>query len=59
MFDDVKQEAVKLTPPATIATTNILGVPLSDWVYITTIIYTLILIAIKLKELWKGRDNNG
>lgn len=34
--------AVKVGPPLGVTGTSLMGLPLSEWVYITTIIYTLL-----------------
>lgn len=40
--NDIRNEALKMAPPAGVSVTSFLGVPISDWVYIATIIYILI-----------------
>ena len=40
--DELKTEAVRLAPPAGVSVTSVMGVPLSDWVYIATIVYIFI-----------------
>ncbi|OQS47809.1 hypothetical protein B0T49_12770 [Chromobacterium violaceum] len=39
---DFKQEVIKLTPAAGVATTSVMGIPLQDWVYIATIFYLMV-----------------
>jgi hypothetical protein len=41
---DLAADAGKLAPPAIVTGLNLFGVGLQDWVYILTIIYTLLLI---------------
>lgn len=58
-------EAVKAAPPLTVVSVTVLGFSLQEWVYLTTIIYTLLQIAIivgpKVKEYYgkvrKDRSN--
>lgn len=38
----MKNEIVKSTPPIGVSTLSIMGYPLSDWVYIVTILYVLL-----------------
>ena len=40
--EEIRQEAIRLAPPAGVSVTSVMGVPLSDWVYIATIIYIFI-----------------
>lgn len=40
--NEIRNELIKMTPPAGVSLTSFLGVPLSDWVYVATIIYILI-----------------
>ena len=42
--NDVKDEAARLIPPASISAMSCMGVALSEWVYILTIIYLLVQI---------------
>jgi len=39
---DLKTELIKIAPPTGVAMTTVLGIPLSDWVYLATIVYILI-----------------
>ena len=41
-------EIVKTTPPIGVSTLSLMGIPLSDWVYIVTIMYVLIQICVLL-----------
>lgn len=51
MKQEVAQEAAKAAPPVTVAAAHyILGVSLSDWVLIATLIYTVLMSA---NLIWK------
>ena len=43
--DTLNEEILKNTPPIGVSTLSILGVPLSDMVYVMTITYILVQIA--------------
>lgn len=43
--DTLNEEILKNTPPIGVSTLSILGVPLSDMVYVMTIAYILVQIA--------------
>lgn len=45
---DHATELVKLSPPASVGGLSAFGLPLNEWVYILTILYTLIMILDKL-----------
>lgn len=55
---DLKNELIKLSPPAGVSMTTVLGVPLSDWVYIVTIIYTMINCGILLYKTLNKEAND-
>lgn len=53
--EDVKKiaEAVlQASPPTVVSCTTLLGISLSEWVYIATIIYTLIGVLTLIKKHW-------
>lgn len=52
---EIRNELVKLSPPAGVSVTSFMGVPLSDWVYITTIIYILVQCGCLLYKTIKKR----
>ncbi|QDH46277.1 putative holin [Aeromonas phage LAh2] len=52
---DKAGEAALAAPPAVVTGITLMGVSLQDWVYIATLFYLVILIAIKIKELVCGR----
>lgn len=47
--------AAKLAPPVTAAGLTLMGVQLSDWLIIATLIYTVLQIALLLQNLWAER----
>lgn len=53
MNDNLTDEVVKITPPVGVSTLSILGIPLSDMVYIMTILYIIIQIICTLYKTIK------
>lgn len=51
--DEIYDNVLKNTPPVGVSTLSILGVPLSDMVYITTIIYILVQIGCVIYKTYK------
>lgn len=52
-------EIVKTTPPIGVSALSLMGIPLSDWVYIVTIMYVLIQILVLLyKTFFKKEECN-
>lgn len=51
--DNLNEEILKNTPPIGVSTLSMLGVPLSDMVYITTIIYILVQIGCVIYKTYK------
>lgn len=47
--------AAKVAPPVTAAGLTLMGVQLSDWLIIATLIYTLLQVALLLQKLWVER----
>ncbi len=59
MEDIMDNEIVKTTPPIGVSTLSLMGIPLSDWVYIVTIMYVLIQIWVLLyKTFFKKEEWN-
>ena len=61
---DFITEATRATPTVAVTGMTLLGAPLSDWVFILTIIYTLAQLIFLLHDKWykprKARkDNHG
>lgn len=53
--EDVKKIAdgvLQSSPPAVVSSCTLLGFPLSDWVYIATIVYTIVGILSIIKRYW-------
>ena len=48
----VLKDIVAISPPALVSSTVFLGLTLSDWVYVGTIIYTIIGITTMIKKHW-------
>lgn len=42
----------QITPSVAVSSAVILGLPLSDWVYIVTIVYTFVGICTMIKKQW-------
>ncbi|WP_337576164.1 hypothetical protein [Phascolarctobacterium succinatutens] len=49
-------EIVKTTPPIGVSTLSLMGIPLSDWVYIVTIMYVLIQIWVLLYKTFLKKE---
>ena len=49
---DFKSEVVRFAPPTVVSGITVLGLPLHEWVYALTIIYTLVGIATMIKKHW-------
>lgn len=52
MDDDAKMQTLKAVPPLLVSTSTVLGINLQDWVFIVTIIYTILQVYFLLKEKW-------
>lgn len=50
----MKHDSLTVAPPITVASMDLLGVALADWVHILTILYLLVLIGIKVHNHLKG-----
>jgi len=51
-IEDVIGDILQISPPIAVSGVTIFGVSLHDWVYICTIIYTLVGIATLIKKHW-------
>ena len=49
---DVLETVANATPAITVSSLNIFGLPLNDWVYVLTILYTFIGICTMIKKHW-------
>ncbi len=51
-------EVIKTTPPIGVSALSIFGIPLSDWVYVVTILYVLIQIYVLIYKTFIKKDVN-
>jgi len=58
-MDDVRSEIVKSIPPAGVSILSCAGIPLSEWVYIVTLIYLLIQIGWLIAKIYWKCCNRG
>ena len=56
LLDDVISALVKASPSLTVTGMTILGITLHQWVYVATILYTLVAIATLIKRFWMKKD---
>lgn len=47
---NMRDEVIKMTPPAVISGVTIMGLPLHEWVYVMTIVYTIVGIVCLIKK---------
>lgn len=52
-MDDVRSEIVKSIPPAGVSILSCAGIPLSEWVYLVTLIYLITQISLLCLKIWK------
>jgi hypothetical protein len=61
MNHDTAHEALRLSPPITVAGLSLYGISLQDWVLIATLLYTVaslyFLLRDKLYRPWKEKRN--
>ena len=57
--NDVHNEILKNAPPVGVSTLTVLGVPLSDMVYIMTILYILVQIFCTIYKTYKDTKERG
>lgn len=48
----ISKDIINMSPPIAVTGVTILGVALSDWVYIGTIVYTIVGIITMIKKYW-------
>lgn len=48
----ILENIAQITPPLAVSSAAFLGLPLSDWVYIVTIVYTFVGICTMIKKHW-------
>lgn len=51
--ESVKGEIAKAVPAVGVSALTVLGVPLSEWVYILTLIYLIAQIGLLTLKIWK------
>lgn len=54
--DNLHEEVLKIAPPVGVSTLSVLGVPLSDMVYIATILYILVQIVCTIYKTFKRSE---
>lgn len=52
LTQDTLTEAAKASPPVTVGGLTLVGVPLSDWLIIATLVYTVLQIVFLLRDKW-------
>lgn len=50
--NNILENIAQITPSVAVSSAVILGLPLSDWVYIVTIVYTFVGICTMIKKYW-------
>lgn len=50
--DSIAKDIINMSPPIAVTGVTVLGVALSDWVYIGTIVYTIVGIMTIIKKYW-------
>lgn len=48
----ILENIAQITPSVAVSSAVLLGLPLSDWVYIVTIVYTFVGICTMIKKHW-------
>lgn len=51
--DNISEEILRNTPPIGVSTLSVLGVPLSDMVYVMTILYIMVQMACIVYKTYK------
>jgi len=54
---EIAASTAKAAPPLTVSAISLGGIPLNEWVFILTILYTVIMIAEKVWKLYKLGKN--
>ena len=54
--DNLDDEVLKIAPPVGVSTLSVLGVPLSDMVYVMTILYILVQIVCTIYKTFKRSE---
>lgn len=59
MEDEIGLEhIIQFSPPVAVSVVTILGLSLQEWVYIATIIYTILGIITLIKKHWIKKDES-
>lgn len=53
--NDIRNEVLKMSPAAGVSVTSVMGVPLSDWVYIATILYIIVQSGCLIYKTFKNK----
>lgn len=61
--DDFATEILQMSPAVAVSGITLMGIPLNEWVYILTIIYTIVCILSVIKKHWidpyfNNKNNN-
>lgn len=54
--DNLHDKVLKIAPPVGVSTLSVLGVPLSDMVYVMTILYILVQIVCTIYKTFKRSE---
>ncbi len=54
--DNLHDEVLKIAPPVGVSTLSVLGVPLSDMVYVMTLLYILVQIVCTIYKTFKRSE---
>lgn len=56
-INEMLSTLIQVSPPVTVSVITILGLTLHEWVYVATILYTLIAIITLIKKHWIDKDD--
>lgn len=56
-LDSVVAEAVKAAPPLAVTAATFMGLTLQEWVYVATLVYTLMQLYFLIKDRYFGGGN--
>lgn len=51
-LEELLENVASVTPAVAVSSSIVFGLPLSDWVYVVTIIYTIVGICTMIKKHW-------
>lgn len=57
-IDEMVSSIIQISPPVTVSVITVLGLTLHEWVYVVTILYTLIAIVTLIKKHWIDKDDD-